>query len=202
MPLQHLYLARHGETEWSITGQHTGRADIALTARGEQDARLLGARLKGTAFARVFTSPLQRARRTAELAGFPAAELEPDLMEWDYGEYEGKRYVEIRAGRPGWNLFRDGCPRGESVADAGARADRLLAKLRPIDGAVLLFAHGHFLRVVAARFLGLDASGARLLHLGTTSVSILGYEHPPDDPVVRLWNDRLHLEDAARVVVG
>jgi broad specificity phosphatase PhoE len=193
MPLHSLFLARHGETEWSVSLQHTGRTDIPLTPRGEADALLLGARLKPIPFARVLTSALQRARHTAEIAGF-AAEIEPALLEWHYGDYEGLRSAEIRQLRPDWNLFRDGCPGGEAPAEVAGRADELLARLRGVDGNVLLFAHGHILRVLAARFIGLDVTVAKLLYLGTASVSILGYEHPPEDPVVRLWNDRLHLE--------
>ncbi len=144
-----IYLARHGETEWSLSGQHTGRTDIPLTERGERNARNLGERLKGTHFAKVLTSPLQRAKRTCELAGFGArAETDAELVEWDYGEYEGKRTADIRKERPGWYLFRDGCPGGESLDAVGARADRVIARLRGVGGDVLLFSHGHFLRVL------------------------------------------------------
>ena len=195
MPLQAIYLVRHGETEWSRTGQHTGRTDIHLTPQGEREAVGLGERLRGIPFARVFTSPLQRAKRTGEIAGFgSAAENELDLMEWDYGEYDGLRSVDIRQRSPGWMVFRDGCPGGESVAAIGARIDRVLERLRQIDGEVLLFAHGHVLRVLAARFLGLEPAAGQYLYLGTTSVSILGFEHGLADPVIRLWNDRGHIE--------
>jgi broad specificity phosphatase PhoE len=189
-----VYLARHGETEWSLSGQHTGRTDIPLTARGEYAAQSLGRRLKGATFARVLTSPLSRASRTCELAGFgDQAEADPDLQEWDYGRYEGRRTVDIRQERPGWSLFRDGCPGGESVEAIGTRADRVVARLRAVTGDVLVFSHGHILRVLAARWLGLPAGDARLFVLSTAALSILGYEHSPDEPAIRLWNDHLHV---------
>jgi probable phosphoglycerate mutase len=193
--LPKIYLARHGETEWSLSGQHTGRTDIPLTERGERNARSLGERLKGTHFAKVLTSPLQRAKRTCELAGFGAqAENDADLVEWDYGEYEGRRTADIRKERPNWYLFRDGCPGGETLDAIGARADRLLARLRAVGDDVLLFSHGHFLRVLGARWLGLPVPDARLLLLTTASLSILGYEHNLSDPVLRLWNDDRHVQ--------
>jgi len=192
--LPEIWLARHGETEWTVTHQHTGRSDIPLTERGERNALALGERLRGTTFTRAFVSPLQRARRTADLAGFKLlGEIDPDLMEWDYGQYDGLRTDEIRQRRPDWSLFRDGCPRGESVADVGARADRVAARLRPLGGRVLLFGHAHFFRVLAARWLGLPPSAASLFFLGTASLCILGYEHSADEPVVRLWNDARHV---------
>src|SRR6266436_8502046 len=188
--LPELSLARHGETAWALTGQHTGRTDIPLTGRGERNARSLAQRLTGVAFARVLTSPLSRALRTCELAGFGGqADIDPDLQEWDYGQYEGRRTADIRQERPGWDLFRDGCPGGESVAAVGARADRVIARLRAVDGNVLLFSHGHFLRVLAARWLGLPADKARLFVLSTAALSILGYEHNLSEPAIRLWND-------------
>src|SRR5262249_33714543 len=147
-------------------------------------------------FARVFTSPLQRARRTCEPAGFSsAAEVDPDLVEWNYGAYEGKTTAEILKERPGWQLFRDGCPRGEGAADGRAPADRVIARDRPVGGDVLLFSSGHFLRVLAARWLGLEASGGRYFYLGTATLSMLGYEHNLGAPVVRLWNDGRHTGD-------
>jgi broad specificity phosphatase PhoE len=192
--LPEVYLARHGETAWTLSHQHTGRTDIPLTERGERNARSLGERLRGTTFTRVFSSPLQRARRTAELAGCVGlVELEPDLMEWDYGQYDGKTTAEIRQERPDWSLFRDGCPGGESVTGVGARADRLLARLKGIDGRVLLFGHSHFFRVMAARWLLLPAADGRLFYLSTASLSIMGYEHSRDEPAVRLWNDVRHV---------
>jgi probable phosphoglycerate mutase len=190
-----VYLARHGETAWSLSGQHTGRTDLPLTERGERNARALGERLKGHKFARVFTSPLQRARRTAELAGFGGvAVVDPDLVEWNYGEYEGRKTADIRKERPDWQLFRDGCPGGESVAEAGARADRVVARLRAVDGDVLVFSSGHILRVTGARWIGLDPSGGKLLYLSTASLSTLGYEHSKADTVIRLWDDVSHVE--------
>ncbi|MGO9468861.1 MAG: histidine phosphatase family protein [Isosphaeraceae bacterium] len=192
--LPEIWLARHGETEWTVTHQHTGRSDIPLTERGERNALALGERLRGTTFTRVFVSPLQRAQRTADLAGFKLlGQIDPDLMEWDYGQYDGLRGDEIRERRPDWLLFRDGCPGGESVAEIGARADRVVASLRPLAGRVLLFGHSHFFRVLAARWLGLPPSGGSLFFLGTASLSILGYEHSEDEPAVRLWNDDRHV---------
>ena len=183
-------LVRHGETAWSLSGQHTGRTDLPLTERGESRARALGARLHGSAFAMVLTSPSQRAIRTCELAGFgTAAEVEPDLAEWDYGRYEGRRTADILAENPGWQLFRDGCPGGESPSAIGARADRVVARLRVIGGDVLVFAHGHLLRILTARWLGLEAAAGRFLVLGTASLSMIGYEHNLSEPAIRLWND-------------
>ena len=191
--LPEVYLARHGETAWTISKQHTGRTDIPLTERGEANARNLGERLEGKAFELVFVSPLERARRTCELAGFSArARPEPDLLEWDYGAYDGLTTSEIRAERPGWYLFRDGCLGGESVEAVGARANRVVARLKRARGRVILFGHGHFFRVLAARWLGLPAEDARLFWLGTAALSILGYEHSLDEPAILLWNDDRH----------
>jgi probable phosphoglycerate mutase len=191
-----VFLARHGETAWSLTGQHTGRTDLPLTERGERNAHALGERLNGLKFAKVFTSPLLRARRTCELAGFGAvAEVDQDLVEWDYGEYEGRRTSEIRAERPGWQLFCDGCPGGESPDQVGERADRVLNRLRAVRGDVLLFSSGHFLRVLAARWVGLEPAGGRLFLLSTASLSALGYEHDICQPVICLWNDTRHVEN-------
>jgi broad specificity phosphatase PhoE len=190
-----VYLARHGETAWSLSGQHTGRTDLPLTERGERNARALGERLRGLTFAKVVTSPLRRAARTCELAGFGAlAEIDPDLVEWDYGQYEGRRSAEIHAERPDWQLFRDGCPGGESPGMIGARADRVVSRMRAVKGDVLLFSSGHFLRVLAARWLGLDAAAGRYLLLSTASLSVLGYEHNPAEPAIRLWNETRHVE--------
>jgi probable phosphoglycerate mutase len=189
-----IYLARHAETAWSLSGQHTGLTDLPLTERGERHARRLGARLAGQTFAKVLSSPLQRARRTCELAGFgQGAEIDRDLVEWNYGEYEGRRTAEILAERPGWQLFRDGCPAGESPLDVGARADRIVRRARAVDGDVLLFSSGHFLRVLASRWLGLDATAGRFFVLGTAALSALGYEHDRSEPVIRSWNDTLHV---------
>jgi probable phosphoglycerate mutase len=191
-----IYLARHGETAWTVSGQHTGLTDIPLTERGEDNARRLGERLKGLTFAKVFSSPLQRVRRTCELAGFGSqAQVDPDLVEWNYGDYEGKKTADIRKTRPDWQLFRDGCPGGESLAQISARADRVIARIGAIDGDVLLFSSGHFLRVLGARWCGLDASAGRFLYLGTATLSMLGYEHTKNEPVIRLWNDSRHVGD-------
>ena len=191
-----IYLARHGETAWSLSGQHTGLTDLALTERGERNASQLGSRLKGLSFARVFTSPLQRAARTCELAGFgSAAEVDRDLLEWDYGQYEGRRSVDIHAERPDWQLFRDGCPGGESPEQVGARAERVVRRVRELHGDVLLFSSGHFLRVLAARWLGLEPGAGRLFLLSTASLSALGYEHDLSRPVVRLWNETRHVDE-------
>lgn len=183
-------MVRHGETAWSRSGQHTGLTDLPLTETGERDARGLAARLAGRAFTRVLTSPLQRAARTCELAGFGAASLrDPDLVEWNYGDYEGLRTAEIHALRPGWNLFRDGCPGGESPADVGVRADRVIARLRAGGGDVLLFSSGHFLRTLAARWIGLPPAAGQYFILGTATVSVLGYEHDATEPAIRSWNE-------------
>lgn len=190
-----LYLARHGETSWSTTGQHTGRTDLPLTEGGEQQARRLGARLAGRSFPRVLMSPLQRVARTCELAGYSrVAERDDDLLEWDYGAYEGRRTAEIRAERPGWELFRDGCPGGELPADVTARADRIVERVRAIGSDVLLFSSGHLLRALAARWLGVPVACSKHFLLGTTAFSALGYEHSLDEPVIQLWNDTSHLE--------
>jgi probable phosphoglycerate mutase len=187
--LPYVCLVRHGETAWTITGQHTGHSDISLTARGEDEARALNARLRKLRFSDVFTSPLQRASRTCELAGFGAvAAVDPALREWDYGDYEGRRTAEIRVERPTWQLFVDGCPLGESVADVGARADRMIARIRHCTGNVLLFAHRDIFRVVAARWLDLPPGEGRRLYLDPGSLSILGYDHNVEEPVIRLWN--------------
>ncbi|HKY71707.1 MAG TPA: histidine phosphatase family protein [Nitrospira sp.] len=191
-----VYLARHGETAWTISRQHTGLTDLPLTERGERTARRLGDRLKGLTFSAVLTSPLQRAARTCELAGFKAlAEVEKDLVEWDYGEYEGRRTAEIRAERPDWELFRDGCPGGESPQQVSARADRIVRRVRAVPGNVLLFTSGHFLRVLAVRWLGLEVTvNCKYFMLSTASLSALGYEHDASHPVIRLWNETRHVD--------
>jgi broad specificity phosphatase PhoE len=183
-------LARHGETAWSITGQHTGLTDLPLTEQGERNARRLGPRLNREIFGRVFTSPLKRATRTCELAGFgPAAEVDRLLIEWNYGNYEGRTSAEIRRERPDWELFRDGCPGGEAPDDVSRRADRLVERARAGGDNVLLFSSGHFLRVLAARWLNCEASLGKRLLLSTASLSVLGYEHDRLHPAIRLWND-------------
>ncbi len=185
-----IFLIRHGETAWSLTGRHTGRTDLPLTENGERRASTLRGRLQGIEFTRVLSSPLQRARRTGELAGLgPAAQMESDLQEWDYGDYEGRTSAAIRAGRPGWNLFQDGCPGGESVEQISQRADRMVARLRGMEGNVAVFSHGHFLRALAVRWIGLPLGAGQHLLLDTASVSILGDEQAaPENPVVSLWN--------------
>ena len=189
-----VYLARHGETAWSLSGQHTGLTDLPLTERGERNARSLGDRLHGLSFAKVFTSPLQRARKTCELSGFGSkAEIDRDLVEWNYGEYEGRTSADILKQRPDWRIFRDGCPGGESPAQVGSRADRVISRVRAIQGDVLLFSSAHFLRVFAARWLGLDPAAGRYLFLSTASLSALGYEHNLTEPVIRLWDDTRHV---------
>lgn len=194
-----IYLARHGETAWSLTGRHTGLTDLPLTERGERNARALGRRLAGLTFAKVFTSPLQRAARTCELAGFKAAaETDGDLVEWNYGQYEGRHTAEILQERPGWELFRDGCPGGESPAQVAARADRVARRVRTVSGNVLLFSSGHFLRVLTARWLGLEPAAGRFFVLNTASLSALGYEHIVSQPVIQFWNDDRHVVTASQ----
>jgi len=193
-PLPIVYLARHGETAWSLSGQHTGLTDLPLTEAGERNARCLGGRLRGMSFVKVFCSPLQRATRTCELAGFAhRAEIDRDLLEWDYGEYEGRLTADIHKERPDWQLFRDGSPGGESPNDVGVRADRVERCVRNVDGNVLIFSSGHFLRVFAARWLGLDVAIGRCFMLSTASLSAVGYEHNLSQPVIRLWDDTRHV---------
>ena len=195
-----LYLARHGETAWSITGQHTGQTDLPLTERGEQNARRLGKRLAGIAFAKVFTSPLKRAARTCELASFGAmASTDPNLVEWNYGDYEGLRTAEIHQRDPAWELFHDGCPNGESPGEVAARADEVVRRLRAINGETLIFSSGHFLRVLAVRWLGIEPAAGRFLSLDTASLSALGYEHSLSRQAIRFWNDTHHLEEASKL---
>jgi broad specificity phosphatase PhoE len=190
--LNELWLARHGETEWSLSGRHTGRTDIPLTANGERQAAALGERLRGVEFALVLTSPLERARRTAELAGFgDRLELDADLVEVDYGEYEGRTTAEIQRARPGWDLWRDGCPGGETIAEAARRAERALARARAAGGPVLLVGHAHLTRTLASRALTLSPDHGRHLALDPASLSIVGGEHAT--PALWLWNDASHL---------
>ena len=190
-------MASHGETAWTVTAQHTGLTDLPLTARGECNARQLRERLDGLTFTKVFTSPLQRAMRTCELAGFgPVAQIDHDLVEWDYGDYEGRLTADILAERPGWELFRDGCPGGESPQKVATRADRVVASVRAVAGDVLLFSSGHFLRMLATRWINLEALNARSLALGTAGLSTLGYENSFSQPAIRLWNDTHHVVKA------
>ena len=189
MPLR-LYLIRHGETEWSLSGQYTGRADIPLSARGEQEARKVGQRLREVPITSVLTSPLQRARQTCVLAGLePASEIEPDLAEWDNGDDEGRFSAEIIKARPHWNIFRDGSPNGETPDQISNRADRLITRVRLMDGNVALFSHSHFGRALAARWIELPVERAQHFLLSTASVSVLCYEHAQTDrPAIALWN--------------
>jgi broad specificity phosphatase PhoE len=191
-----VYLARHGETAWTLSRQHTGLTDLPLTERGERTARRLGERLKALTFTAVLTSPLQRAARTCELAGFKSvAEVDKDLVEWNYGQYEGRRTAEIRAERPDWELFRDGCPGGESPLEVGGRADRVVKRVRAVPGNVLIFTSGHFMRVLATSWLGLEPSvNCKFFMLSTASLSAVGYEHDVSRPVIRLWNETGHVE--------
>ena len=186
-----IFLVRHGETEWSLSGRHTGRSDIPLTAKGEAMARDLAPRLTAPSFAAVWSSPSQRAMTTCALAGFAAGRIvKDDLAEWDYGAYEGLTTPQILAERGDWRLFRDGCPGGEAAADVGARADRIVAALRSAGGNVLIFSSAHFLRVLAARWLGLPAQAGAHFVLNTASVSVFGYEHDLSEPVIRRWNGK------------
>ena len=187
-----LYLIRHGETEWSLASKHTSRTDIALNAQGEEGARRLGQKLRASEFNRVFTSPSRRARSTCTLAGLmPVAEIEPYLAEWNYGDYEGQRSVDIQKGRPQWNMFQDGCPQGEMPAQVCDRADVLIARLRKLDGNIALFTHGQFGSVLAVRWIGLPVMTAQHFPLGTASVSILGYSrNHPELPVIASLSER------------
>lgn len=184
---QKIYLLRHGETEWSLSGQHTGVTDLPLTENGRFAARLLKSALAAETFALILTSPLKRARETCELAGFgERAEVDPDLMEWNYGEYEGLTTKQIHLSRPGWSIFRDGCPGGETPDQVAARADRVLGKIRATDGNVALFAHGHIFRVLAARWINLPPSYGEHFLLDTATLNILGYYNA--SPAIKIWN--------------
>jgi probable phosphoglycerate mutase len=187
LPTQQVVLVRHGETEWTKDGRHTGRTDIPLTDRGRQQARELGPELQPWHFALVLASPLQRTRETCQLAGYQReAQLRPDLVEWDYGSYDGKTRQQILEQRPNWSLWRDGGPGGETAAEVGHRADRIIKEIRATSGDVLVFSHGHFLRVMTARWLDQAPEAGRFYALGTAALSVLGYEH--DDPVIQRWN--------------
>lgn len=193
--LPRIYLVRHGETEWSASGRHTGRSDIALTELGRENAQQLGKRLHGIAWAHVLASPRQRALQTGQLAGFGnRLEIVADLAEVDYGEYEGLRTQDIRRQRPGWNFFRDGCPGGETLSAVAARADRVADHLRSLSpGNILLFSHRHFLQILAARWIGLAPALGRSFTLSTASLSVLSYYRDISNPVIEHWNDLCHL---------
>ncbi|MER8467134.1 histidine phosphatase family protein [Mesorhizobium sp. M1396] len=186
-----IHLVRHGETAWSLSGRHTGRTDMPLTPAGEAAARDVADRLRGLSFSAVWSSPSQRAYNTSVLAGFGAESVkQDDLQEWDYGAYEGLTTKQILAERPGWTVFRDGCPQGESATDVGARADAIVRQLREAGGSILVFSSAHFLRVLTARWLGLPPEGGALFVLDTASISVLGYEHDLGEPVIRKWNQK------------
>jgi len=184
-----IYLVRHGETAWSLTGQHTGKTDLVLTSRGESQARTLQDRLSDIAFSHVLTSPLKRARRTCELSGFTQPDIDPDLAEWNYGDYEGRTLQEIHRVNPGWVLFRDGCPGGESIKQVTARVDRVVSRLRALQSRILVFSSGHLLRALTARWLGLPLEIGRTLVLDPAAICVLGYDHGGVDSVIRLWNE-------------
>jgi broad specificity phosphatase PhoE len=185
-----LYIIRHGETAWSLTGQHTGATDLPLTPHGEDEARGLAPPLRDIAFSNVLTSPLLRARQTCDFAGLgAAAAIEPDLIEWNYGDYEGRRSAEIRRERPGWSIYRDGCPGGETPAAVAARADRLIDRLGQLGNCIALFSHGQFACSLAARWMDLDITQAAHLAIDTASIGIFGHSHSrPETHVIALWN--------------
>jgi probable phosphoglycerate mutase len=195
--LPRLFLARHGDTAWTDSRQRTGRTDLPLNERGEEHARQLRERLQRFSFIRVFTSPLQRASKTSALAGFgEVAEVDPDLLEWDYGRLEGKLTRDIVAERPGWEMFRDGCPEGESPQDVAARADRFIARVRSLEGDVLAFSSAHIIRMIAARWLGLPPTAGRFFFCRPASVGVLAFEHDSrDEPIIGLWNYVAHPRD-------
>jgi broad specificity phosphatase PhoE len=197
--LPRLFLARHGDTAWTDSRQHTGRTDLPLNERGEERARLIGERLQRFSFARVFTSPLQRASKTCALAGFgKVAQVDPDLVEWDYGIFEGKLTRDILRDKPGWEMFREGCPGGESPQDVAVRADRFIAQVRGIEGDVLAFSSAHIIRMIAARWLGLPAGAGRFFFCRPASIGVLAFEHNnPDEPIIGLWNYVTHLGSEA-----
>jgi probable phosphoglycerate mutase len=189
-PLPQLFLARHGDTAWTDSRKHTGQTDIPLNERGAEHARQMGARLRGFSFVQVFTSPLQRASKTCELAGFGGvSEVDPDLTEWDYGDLEGLLTSDILTRRPGWELYRDGCPSGESPEDVAMRADRFIKKVHDMSGDILAFSSGHIIRMIAARWNGLAPAAGRVFYCRPASVGVLGFEHDNrEEPVIRLWN--------------
>ncbi len=194
-PLYKLFLVRHGDTAWSDAHRHTGLSDIPLNTNGEQQARALATRLEGLQFARVFVSPLQRALQTCELAGFATeAESDSDLVEWDYGDYEGRTTPEIHQEHPGWDLFGDGCPNGETPEDVMLRADRFIEKVRSVPGDVIAFTSGHISRVIAARWLALEPEAGKYFYVSTAAIGVLGYEHNTSEPVIRLWNEQSKID--------
>lgn len=191
-----IYLLRHGQTEWSLSGQHTGLTDIALTEIGKEEAQALSKAIKDVKFEKVFSSPLQRAKDTAKIAGLKNIEITSDLLEWNYGEYEGKKTDDIKKGNPHWNLFEDNAPGGETGEDVAKRVDHLIHQIRSLEGNVALVSHGHLLRVFAARWLGLPPKGGKFFYLNTASLSILGYEHDnKNEPNIKLWNSTAHLNN-------
>lgn len=194
-----LWLARHGETEWTVSRRHTSHTDLDLTERGVRQAEELGSRLAGREFEVVLTSPALRARRTAEIAGYPGADVDADLREYDYGDYEGVTTKEIREKRPGWSLWTDGCPGGETTPEVATRVDRVLARVTRAEGAVLIFGHGHMSRVITARYLGLPGESGSLFVFGTGAISKLGSEH--DRPAMLLWNDTSRLSAPSSATV-
>src|SRR5437588_5950596 len=202
--LPRLFLARHGDTAWTDSRQRTGRTDLPLNERGEEHARQLGERLRRFSFARVFTSPLQRAAKTCELAGFgTGAVVDHDLIEWDYGRFEGKLTSDVLKERPGWELYRDGCPDGESPGDVAVRANRFIARARGVGGDVLAFSSAHVIRMIAARWLGLPPGAGRLFFCRPASVGVLGFEHKSrDEPIIGLWNYITHPGEQSQVSVG
>jgi probable phosphoglycerate mutase len=195
--LPRLFLARHGDTEWTDSRRKTGRTDLPLNERGEVRARQIGQRLQQFSFAQVFTSPLQRASRTCVLAGYgDVAETNSDLVEWDYGRYEGKLTADILPERPDWELFRDGCPGGESPQDVAGRADRFISRVLQADGDVLAFSSGHIIRMIAARWLGLPPNAGRFFYCRPASVGVLGFEHESkSEPIIGLWNFVRQMKD-------
>ncbi len=185
-----IYLVRHGETEWSLDGRHTGSTDIPLTANGEDQAARLRKRLEAIQPVLVLSSPAQRARRTCELAGWGnSMQIDANLSEWDYGDYDGRTTPDIHKERPDWSLFRDGCPNGEPVEEVSLRSDRIIARVRALEADVLLFGHSHMFRILAARWLTLPAQGGAYFKLAPASVSVLSFEHTLAEPVIALWNE-------------
>ena len=187
---QRVFVVRHGQTEWSLAGKHTGRTDLPLTEAGKLGATKLHPVLAHLNFEMILTSPLQRAKQTAQLAGFDEAIIEPNLVEWDYGDYDGVTTHEIRKRVPGWTVFTHPCPNGETAEQVGRRVDHVIRKVRDCRGDAILFAHGHVLRVLCARWLGLPPTNGKSFILGTATLNILAYEH--ETPVIKVWNEHIH----------